>query len=205
MEPLFCLSILWETSKFAIPFAAQLTTLHLLKSHPMKKVTFFLLFALSLTACQQSAEKQESASIDKQAIEKEAGSIMDRMYEAQKLNHFSDMNDLMADDGILLGTDPAEVMGKAAVLETLNKYAQDSVFAAMLATLTFDVKKRDFIVADDGSQVIVTDLVQSSFSKLPIRAMAILKKYDGKWMIFYGSNGFLINNEDMAKVDALFQ
>lgn len=171
----------------------------------MKKVTFFLLFALSLTACQQSAEKQESAPIDKQAIEKEAGSIMDRMYEAQKLNHFSDMNDLMADDGILLGTDPAEVMGKAAVLETLNKYAQDSVFAAMLATLTFDVKKRDFIVADDGSQVIVTDLVQSSFSKLPIRAMAIMKKYDGKWMIFYGSNGFLINNEDMAKVDALFQ
>lgn len=88
--------------------------------------------------------------MDKQAIEKVAGELMDRFYQANKPDNFSDLNNIMADDGILLGTDPAEVLDKATMLKTLEMYKQDSVMSAMLANLTFDVKKRDFIVADDG-------------------------------------------------------
>lgn len=88
--------------------------------------------------------------MDKQAIEKVAGDLMDRFYQANKPDNFSDLNNIMADDGILLGTDPAEVLDKATMLKTLEMYKQDSVMSAMLANLTFDVKKRDFIVADDG-------------------------------------------------------
>lgn len=88
--------------------------------------------------------------MDKQAIEKVAGDLMDRFYQANKPDNFSDLNNIMADDGILLGTDPSEVLDKATMLKTLESYKQDSVMSAMLANLTFDVKKRDFIVADDG-------------------------------------------------------
>ncbi|MCB0519688.1 MAG: nuclear transport factor 2 family protein [Lewinellaceae bacterium] len=172
----------------------------------MKNLTIFLLFTFCLTACQQPPEppKQEAATVDKQAIEKVAGDLMDRFYQANKPDNFSDLNNIMADDGILLGTDPSEVLDKATMLKTLESYKQDSVMSAMMANLTFDVKKRDFSVADDGSQVIVTDVTQASFSKLPIRSTAIMKKYDGNWKIFYTSNGFLIKNDDLAKVDAIF-
>lgn len=119
------------------------------------KYRLFLIAILCISfqiSCSPATEnaKGNATPVDKQAIEKVAGDLMDRFYQANKPDNFSDLNNIMADDGILLGTDPAEVLDKATMLKTLEMYKQDSVMSAMLANLTFDVKKRDFIVADDG-------------------------------------------------------
>jgi hypothetical protein len=172
----------------------------------MKNVTSIFCFLLVFAACKPTPDtsKQDPAPIDKSAIEKEAGALMDRFYEAQKGDKPGALDFVIAEDVIAYGTDPDEIMDKASMLKTIEQYKQDPAMAELMATLKFEVIRRDIRISDDGSQVVLTDQVNISFSKLPVRSIAIMGKEANDWKINYYSGAFLIKNSDLAKVDSIF-
>ena len=170
------------------------------------KTFYCTLFLLTfLVACQDvdTLPNQASAQVDKAAIEKEAAELMDLFYESNKSLDQDDLKRIVSDDGLLFGTDPAEVWDKNQMLEAYENYKQNPAFAEYMATMDFDVLDRNVIVSDDGSQVVVTDHTDVSFSEFDVRITIIMEKENDAWKITYSSTGFLINNGDLATVDSL--
>lgn len=173
----------------------------------MRTLIIVLSCLLYFTACQHATDTSasEPESIDKAKIEQEVGAILDQYYDAAAGNKDNTLQTLVADDAQLFGTDPEEIFDKAKMLGTLEGYAQDSTMAAMMAQLTYTVNKRMVNIAEDGQQVVVTDYTDLSFSKLPVRTTFICEPKGDTWQIVYANSAFMLKNEDMAKVDALFE
>lgn len=171
----------------------------------MKNLIIVFLCLFGITACQQAADTNapEPAPVDKAKIEQEAGALLDKFYEANKGDKEL-MQSIIADDAQLFGSDPSEVLDKAGLIKMLDTYQQDAELVSMMESMSFEVTKRLTSVSDDGSQVVVTDQANVSFSKLPVRTTAIIRRKGGDWKIVYSNVAFLIKNEDLEKVDAMF-
>ncbi len=156
-----------------------------------------------LVACQNPNSTSKQETVNKAELEKVAGELMDRYYESNKSENNDDLNEIIADRGIVMGTDPNEVWDKNQLLENYEQYRQDPEMAQLLANLSFDIKDRRTIISENGSQAIVVDVVKTSFSELDTRSMSIIEKEGGEWKIVFANVAFLINNSDLARIDSL--
>jgi hypothetical protein len=106
-------------------------------------------------------------------------------------------------DGLYLGTDSTEVLTQQGMVETYRQYLEDPELAGILNEMKFDVLDRRVMVSSDGNEAMVVDLVDVSFSELPVRGIAVMAKREGDWKMAFSSMAFLIDNNDLARVDAV--
>jgi hypothetical protein len=159
----------------------------------MKKNLSLLLFVLAfLTACQQPKPATADLNVEKVAV----NALLDK-WEACTLT--DTMATFLADDALIIGTAPKELLTKKEIVDMWRQY-----YAGKVPEHT-NISERILKMAADGNSATgIEEYIMPAMSPiLPARNTLHLVKTDGRWMIDFVSIAFIPKNEDIPKIDAV--
>lgn len=167
------------------------------------KIIFsFFLFSSLLLACNNDNEKSSALAapaVDSFYIKDSIVlvAVIDSLHTAFKAKSIDRMNTFFAEDGLFLGTDPAEFWTR----EALNSYLRPS-FERDSMPSAYTVSKRAIKMTADRSAAVVIDQFTLPFSPhLPVRSIAFAEFSENKWRIKMFSWNFIANNADVDKLN----
>lgn len=158
----------------------------------MKKISFFLLLAAILIACQPKTEP-----VDLAASKAEVNSLMEKYLTAWNAKDTITLSSLLTEDGLFCGTDPTELMDKKMITT-----AWKQVFSDTSVNIIFTVDKRVIRVVAGGKSALVMEQHESNpyTPKIPWRLVLHTIKTDNGWKIDYISWNLIPRNEDVVKL-----
>lgn len=175
----------------------------------MKNLLFFFLCCLLLNSCQPAAETPEStaetvleAPIDLAKAESEVKATMSQFHQTLKDKDATAMGALLSENGLFCGTDPGELWGKADLVKTMGEMAE-----AEELQFDYTVNTQKIRVAADGQSAVVLEQMTIDFISphIPVRQVYQLKKSDGQWLMDFSSVALIPINEDLAKINAVYE
>jgi ketosteroid isomerase-like protein len=160
----------------------------------MKKT--FLLFGIAsllFAGCQQD---KEPAGIDLKSEEAAVRAMLTSFNSVLSTQDLDSMASFIAEDALILGTDPTEGANKEA---TMNVWKQ------LAGGPKVDFKffgENQLKMAPDGNSAVAVCQFDSPnmMPNIPLRNIYYLNKIDGKWMISFWSTGLIPKNEDLPKI-----
>lgn len=162
----------------------------------MKKF-FALIILVSIVAagCQQDSEP---AIVDIDAVKADVISLADKYHAAWHEKDVETMLSLLADDGLFCGSDPSEILDKKALSEMWIQTFSDTTI-----DLSYSLVKRELKIASGGSSAIIME--HTTFPawspNIPMRQIYHAEKTGGKWLIDFMEWSFIINNDDVGKLN----
>ena len=160
----------------------------------MKKVFLILaVVCIGFASCQRN---ESAPAVSKEEASKAVGELFDGLNTAFQTKDANAMRNLLTDDGLFLGTDPAEFWGKQRVLEEISSMAKDSAVNA-----NHIIDKREIRVSPDGHMALVIEQSVVPFlGKIPVRTIGHATMKDGQWKIDFYSWNLVPKNESLQKL-----
>lgn len=171
----------------------------------MKKVLIPFAAVFFLTACDNSApvasSKDSTAStapqMDTAKAKTDVSTLMDAVHNAFHKNDLATIENSMAPDALILGTDPKEIWPFSQFRDTLKKFFSDTSFHGMV----YDVPAHEIRV-HDGSAIIVDQYQLNDMSKkMMTRNIAHARYENGKWLLDLMSWNVVPTNANLRKID----
>ncbi len=162
----------------------------------MKRNLFLTVFVvILLTGCKQKAQ---NVTIDLDAIQKEASSLIDKYQDAVFSKDLDALSSTMAEDGLYCGSDPTEIWTKQEMIGLWQVLFADSTYDTK-----FNVELRKIKVSKDGHSAIVMQHAKyPGFSpKLKVRQTYHMSTQANNWMFDYIDYAILFGNEDIVRVN----
>ena len=162
----------------------------------MKKIILFTIVATLLFAGCQPTAKTDPVDLD--AVKDTISTLADRYTKALISKDLDFLSELMADDGLYCGTDPSEIFDKNALMNYWTEMSKDT-----LNDYSYQVDLREIrVVADGKSAIVIEHMSADGWSpNMGLTQIYSVVKHDKKWQIDHASWGFLLRNEDVAKVN----
>lgn len=164
----------------------------------MKKSLLLLIIAgLCFTGCQQ---KQEPAPRDLRAEEAAARAMLENFNTVMTTQDVDSMFAFIAEDALICGSDPAEIIDKEKALNIWKELAEGPEIDFLF------LEENPFKMAPDGNSAVAISqfYVPMLVPNIPVRNIYHLAKIEGKWMILVWSTCFIPENKDLPKIfDAL--
>jgi ketosteroid isomerase-like protein len=162
----------------------------------MRKFFFFFFILAIITASCQTGQKV--APVDPAEAKAAVTRILDSHWSAVKAKDADAVMALLTDDFLSCGTDPREFWNKTDLYNSVRQMLADTSFH-------FDVTvdRREIRIARDGNSAIaIEQMVVKPFSqKMPIRTVFHLVRENNAWLIDFSGTSFLVNNEDIEKLN----
>jgi hypothetical protein len=169
----------------------------------MRSIIVFFLSVLTclLFACNNDEKNAavQTPAVDSLYIKDSIAlvAVIDSLHNAFKEKSIDRMNNFFAEDGLFIGTDPAEFWTR----EGLNSYLQPS-FQKDSMPSAYTVSKRAIKMTADREAAVVVDQFALPFSpKLPVRSIAFAEYSGSRWQIKMFSWSFVANNADVDKLN----
>lgn len=162
----------------------------------MKKIILITIVSTLLFAgCQP---KEQPQTVDLKAIKDTVNILAEKYMKAVIARDIEVLSGLIAEDGLYCGTDPSEIFDRQALLDYWTEISKDTVI-----DYSYKVGLREIKLADDGKSAIILEHIKAPglSPNMPVVQSYQLVKKDNKWQIDFISWGFLIRNEDVAKVN----
>jgi hypothetical protein len=162
----------------------------------MKKIYYLLVAAaMIISACQP---KPKPVTVDITAEKAAVTTLFDKYHAAIKGMDVNAMATMIADDGLICGTDPSEFWAKKPLIDEWTKVASDT----SIKKFDYTIDKREIRIESDGnSAVIIEQLILPIItSKIPVRLIYHAVKVEDKWLFDFISYNFILKNEDIARV-----
>lgn len=161
----------------------------------MKKTTLLLLFAF-LTACTfstktttiETSEKNESEEISREKI----NSTLENWHAAAANANFDDYFELMANDGVFIGTDATENWQNTAFREFSKPYFDKG------KAWNFSTLERNIYTSENGRTAWFDELLDTQMGIC--RGSGVVEKVDGDWKIKHYVLSIAIPNEYVSEV-----
>ena len=160
----------------------------------MKKTLLFTVIAmLFMTACQQSPEP---VTVDLEAEKAAATEVVNAFIEAMTFQHVDILDSLLAEDALLIGTDPTEFISKEETMDIWQELSE----GPEIDFLFMDETK--IKMASDGNSAIAISqyYVPMMLPNVPLRNVMYLTKENGNWMVSLQSMAIIPKNEDLPKI-----
>ena len=165
----------------------------------MKTINILLILVLIITAgCQP---KVENELVDLGAINTSIDSFMDTYNEAYNTRNVGVLSTLLADNGLYCGTAHDELFDKQEVIDLW-----DIVFADTTLHLKYAKENREISIAKNGKSAMVVERTSVEWSpNIQTRQTFHLVAIENGWIIDFISWAFLVNNEDVGKLNAALE
>ncbi len=161
----------------------------------MKKIFLLAMVAMMIaTGCEHAIRTDV---VDLKASKEAVLQIADEYKAAWNAEDIDALNQMIADDGLYCGTDPSEVLDKAALLDMWTTAFADST------DYSYQIDQRKIRMAPNGkSAILVEHLVISGWSSiLHVRQTYQIIKTGDSWGIDFISWGFMVKNEDVEHLN----
>jgi ketosteroid isomerase-like protein len=161
----------------------------------MKKNIFLLLLAvLVLAACQPKPEAEPEA-VDLDQVKSEVNASIDQFYDAWKAMDIEPLENMLADWGLYVGTDPKESWNKEEVVALWKDYFTDTTATTELTSIS-----REINVSPCGllAVAVCQDTYPGWSPNIPLRQTFYLVKMEDKWLIHFINWSFVARNEDVG-------
>jgi len=153
-----------------------------------------LAFILACGCTSETKTKKQDQSEQIKSIEQ----IAEQYLEAWNNKNINKFDQLTTEDGQYYGSDPEEIMDKAALLQMYSQF-----FADTTTSYQYTVNLRKIKISTSGkSAVIMERITFPEWSpKMPMCQTIHLELKDKQWKIDFICWGFIIKNDDVTKVN----
>lgn len=150
---------------------------------------------LFVAGCQP---KVQETPVDLASVKDSVSVVIDNYFKAINVKDLETYATLLADDGLICGTDPGEFWSKNEAVDLMKQQFADTSFNWKLLP-----DKQEIKVSSDGkSAIIVSQYVITQLSpKIPIREVTHTIKSENRWLISFTSYSFVTENENVAKLN----
>lgn len=171
----------------------------------MRRMFLPIAAVLLLTACNNSAHVASSndststaaSEPDSTKAKADVSALMDGLHNGLHKNDLAAIENSMAPDALVLGTDPKEIWPFSQFKDTLKKFFADTSFHGMV----YEVPAHEIRV-HGGSAVIIDQYQLNDLSKkVMTRNIAHARYENGKWVLDLMSWNLVPKNEDIRKID----
>ncbi|MFC2098449.1 nuclear transport factor 2 family protein [Bacteroidota bacterium] len=166
----------------------------------MKKSCFLIICTLLvLSGCQPDSVNKTP---DLDSVEASVSALADLYQGYWKGRNADALIAMLDDNGFYCGTDPGELLNKDDLAEMWTQYFSDSTHFR-----DFKPNTRKIHVSADGQSAIVMEQIalKELTPNFPVRRQTMhVVKVGEDWKIDFISWSFLINNEDIEKIDQAF-
>jgi len=156
-------------------------------------VLIIVLFISTLFSC--GTEKKLTSATSKESIKKNVNEVVDNWHKAAAAVNYNDYFNLMAKDGVFLGTDATENWQNEAFKNFSKPYFDKG------KAWRFTPIERNVYVSSDKNTVWFDELLDTQMEIC--RGSGVLRKEDNKWKIAHYVLSITIPNENVEEVVAL--
>lgn len=162
----------------------------------MKRLINLILFTTIITlSCTTEIENksENTAEINSIIIQ-----LADKYLASWNSKNLNSLDSLIAEDGKFYGSDPDEIMDKAALFGMYTSFFSDTT-----SDYQYTVNMRNIKIAANGKSAIVMErIIFPAWSpKMPMCQTSHFIKTGDSWKIDFISWGFIIKNEDVPKLN----
>ncbi|MGZ3853071.1 MAG: nuclear transport factor 2 family protein [Flavisolibacter sp.] len=171
----------------------------------MKRMFLPVVSVLLLTACNNSAKVASTTDSTGSATSQpdtakskmDVSALMDAVHNGLHKNDLAAIENSMAPDALILGTDPKEIWPFSQFKDTLKKFFADTSFHGMV----YNVPAHEIRV--NGTSAVIIDQYQLNdlSKKVMTRNIAHARYENGKWVLDLMSWNLVPKNEDVRKID----
>jgi len=177
----------------------------------MKQLLFLAAAILLFAACNNSGSTVASASdsstnsmntkSDEATAKKEVSELMNAVHNGFRQKNFSLVENAMAPDALVLGTDPSEVWPFSQFKDSMQKFFADTAFHGM----TYELPNHQIEI--DGNSAVVVDQFQLNelSTKMMTRNIAHARFENGKWLIDLMSWNVAPTNQQLIEINRSLQ
>ncbi len=158
----------------------------------MKKITL-LLILLSFSACTFSS-KTTTIETSEEISEEKINSTLDNWQAAAANANFEDYFELMADDGVFIGTDATENWQNSAFREFSKPYFDKG------KAWNFTTLERNIYISENDQTAWFDELLDTQMGIC--RGSGVLEKVNGDWKIKHYVLSIAIPNENVSEITA---
>lgn len=162
----------------------------------MKK--FYLLLILSVLIVSGCSKENITHDQDQSELTLVIEQIADQYREAWNNKDVLKLDQLTDDDGEFYGSDPDEIMDKAALLEMYSLFFTDTT-----SSYLYTVDLRKIKVSYNGNSALIMERITFPLwsPKMPMCQTSHLTLVDDQWKIDFICWGFIIKNDDVPSVN----
>lgn len=160
-----------------------------------RDILLTILAILFVAGCQPKAQDQP---VDLASAKESISLAIDNYIKAFNSRDLETYSNLLADDGLICGTDPGEFWNKKEAVDLMKQQFADTSFNWKLVP-----GKQEIKVSSDGkSAIVVTQYLVTELSpKIPIREITYIIKTENRWLISFTSYNFITENENVDKLN----
>jgi hypothetical protein len=160
---------------------------------------FYLLFIFAILFAIGCSEEEDTKP-DPTQVAASVEEIADKYLEAWNNKDINTLDQLTADDGEYYGSDPEEIMDKQALMQMYSSFFEDPT-----NSYKYTVELRKIRITPDVNEALIMEriLFPEWSAKMPMCQTSHLIYTNGAWKIDFISWGFIINNDDVEKVNEI--
>ena len=164
----------------------------------MKKICFLAIIVVVTTAA--CNPKVRTETVDLNELQQTVTQLANNYAIAWNNENIDVLSEMISGDGLYCGSDPSEQLDKSSLLDMYKQLFSDTI-----TDYSYVIDLRKSKISTDGNSALVMEhLTMADWSpKIKMRQTYQLVKTNDGWEIDYISWSFIVNNDDILKLNEL--